>query len=263
MTRNASNGCLVDTDAEARIVGVTDCSVDVSTAGGGSRCELAFRESGASTRLRFAKALRKRDVAGVLVDIADCLVRKRRRRETEQQTEWGTQLAWVGSDERYGDTRRILPEDEGKRWKVENRRSGFKQPQSSTCHKFLSPPALGDLTFPSSVLPPMKKIIQRGDDLDDDFVADDLVALSGDELELDEDVQDNSQSDDYLEEAIESGSGSDTGSVDIGSIDGARPSYKPPADPADPATIEKKRKRKEKLKESKAKVRLNLIHIYL
>lgn len=69
-----------------------------------------------------------------------------------------------------------------------------------------------------------------GDDLDDDFIADDIVALSDDEGFDDG----GSQSDDVHREQ--------------GSPDDAE------RGPHDKANVEKKRKRREKLKERKAKV---------
>jgi protein CMS1 len=88
--------------------------------------------------------------------------------------------------------------------------------------------------------------MQGGDDLEDDFVPDDTVALSGDEgfgtathLEGEEDI--------FLDAGDDEGQGGDE--------DEAEDVLTSPVTSGDPELVSKKRKRREKEKERKAKVR--------
>lgn len=79
-------------------------------------------------------------------------------------------------------------------------------------------------------------MLQGGDDLDDDFVVDDLVALSDDDLNI---IEDSAYFSDTTEEPK--------------IFQDEREETQPSASVVDPAA--KKRKRREKEKEKKAKVR--------
>jgi protein CMS1 len=95
----------------------------------------------------------------------------------------------------------------------------------------------GNSPIPRRLLPLFTAVMQRyGDDLEDDFVPDEAVALSGEEAE-----------------AYPVAEGSDTGELETTTSLSAAEEHVP--SPSNRSMNEKKRKRKEKLKEKKTKVR--------